>query len=175
MNTEIIENQVENEDINKTSEELFNLGLKKLESYNLEWTFRSIRYILNKENTSFGQLRSCVYIQDGQGVFDYIRSVLLLIKAGLVGSKQFSEADSKLEDKAYDIMEDWRENFGSISSLHLLIIYIMEQKHFFIGNQDQTVMTVLSSRNLETDLISNIKMEDLEEKIKQLQALSETL
>lgn len=165
---------VENEADKKAIEEgTFNLAIKKLNSYGLEWTFRSINYVLNKENVSFGQLRSCVYMQDGQGVFDYIKSTMSLIKAGLVGSKQISESNEKaLEDRAYEIIEDWRNTLGFIGTLHLLIIHTMEEKHFFMGTVDQAVLNHLSSKNSQTDLVKNLAMEDLEEKIRQAQALS---
>lgn len=169
-------NDTNNDEINKLNESTFNIALEKLSSYGLNWTFRSINYILNTCKVSFGQLRSCVYIKDGQGYFDYIKSTMHLIKAGLIGSKQFKETDAdKLEDRAYDIIEDWRDNFGFIGTLHLLIIHEMETKHFFMGTADQAVMNHLSLKNLQTDLVQNLQMEDLEEKIKQAQALSTTI
>ena len=165
------ENKEQVEQENKQNEEIFNLAINKLESYGLEWTIRSIRYIINKENVSFGQLRSCVYIVNGQAVFDYIQSTILLIKAGLVGSKQFTEQQSKeLEDRAYEIIEDWRNTFGCLTTLHLLIINIMETKHFFMNKQDLAVINHLSYKNLQKDISSNLLKEDLEEKLKQAQA-----
>lgn len=156
--------------------ELYTEAVNKLNSYGLEWTFRSINYILNKENVSFGQLRSCVYIREGNGVFDYIKSTILLIKAGLVGSKQFKETDSQaLDERAYEIIEEWREEFGYIGTLHLLIISVMETKHFFMGTQDLAVINHLSSKNLQKDLAQNLIKEDLEEKVRQAQALSTTI
>ena len=162
-------------EIKQVEEDTFNLALDKFRSYNLAWTFRSINYVLNFEHVSFGQLRSCVYVQDGQGVFNYIRSTLSLIKAGLIGSKQLSENDTeKLENRAYEIIEDWRESFGFIGTLHLFIINAMEEKHFFMGTADQAVLNHLSSKNSQPDLIKNLVMEDLEEKIRQAQALTQS-
>lgn len=173
---QVLNEELSNDEIDKLNESTFNLAMKKFSSYNLKWTFRSINYIINTCNISFGQLRSCVYIRDGQGYFDYIRSTINLIKAGLVGSAQFKETDTELlENRAYDIIEDWRNNFGFIGTLHLLIIHEMETKHFFMGTADQAVMNHLSSRNLHQDLIKNLRMEDLEEKLKQAQALSTTI
>ena len=169
-------NDTNKDEINKINENTFNLAMEKLGSYGLEWTFRSIKYILNTCKVSFGQLRSCVYIKDGQGYFDYITSTIYLIKAGLIGSKQFKETDAdSIENKAYEIIEDWRNNFGFIGTLHLLIIHEMETKHFFMGTADQAVMNHLSLKKLQTDLVQNLQMEDLEEKIKQAQALSTTI
>jgi len=176
-NTNVNDTNIEQEEeIKKLNESTFNLAMDKLASYNLKWTFRSINYILNTCNVSFGQLRSCVYIKDGQGYFDYIKSTLYLIKAGLIGSGQYKETEAdKLDNKAYDIIEDWREAFGFIGTLHLLIVHEMEVKHFFMGTADQAVMNHLSLQNLQTDLISSLKMEDLEEKLRQAQALSTTI
>lgn len=158
------------------NERAYNSALNKLLSYNLNWTFRSINYILNSERTSFGQLRSCVYMQDGQGVFDYIKSTILLVKAGLVGSKQIAESDSeRLEDRAYEIIEDWRNNIGFIGTLHLLIINLMEERHFFIRETDRQIVSHLSSKNLQTELTKNLVMEDLEERIRQAQALTQQM
>ena len=172
MNT--IKNNIDNnEEVARLNESTFNMAMEKLSSYNLKWTFRSINYILNTCNVSFGQLRSCVYIKDGQGYFDYIKSSLYLIKAGLVGSGQYKETDTdKLDNRAYDIIEDWRDNFGFIGTLHLLIIHEMEIKHFFMGTADLAVINHLSYKNLQRDLGANLVREDLEQKVKQTQALS---
>lgn len=173
------ENKVTLEEMNvaqnndsELNEAEYNKAIDKVESYGLEWTFRSINYILNKENVSFGQLRSCVYIGDSGAYFDYIRSTLSLIKAGLIGSKQIAENEaSKLEDRAYEILEDWRANFGFIGTLHLLIINRMELKHFFMGTPDLMVVSHLGSKNLQRDLGKNMLTEDLEQKVRQAQAM----
>ena len=175
MSEEII-NNVENTETQKQNnedEKVLKEALAKLNSYGLEWTFRSIEYVINKENLSFGQLRSCVYMRDGSTVFDHVKSTILLVKAGLVGSKQIEETKAKeLEDRAFEIIEDWRSTFGYIGTLHILIINQMESKHFFMGARDQAVITQLGSKNLQKDLARNLMREDLEEKIKQARALS---
>jgi hypothetical protein len=174
--TKEVEETQDVEEIKKLNESTFNIAMEKLNSYGLNWTFRSINYVLNTCNVSFGQLRSCIYIKDGQGYFDYIKSTMYLIQAGLVGSGQFKENEAKkIEDRAYEIIEDWRETFGFIGTLHLLLIHEMETKHFFMGTADQAVMNHLSSKNLQNDLVRNLHLEDLEEKVKQAQALSTTL
>lgn len=173
INTSPIEENVNQEELDKLNEKTYELAIEKFNSYNLNWTFRSINYVLNKCNISFGQLRSCVYINsEGQAYFDYIKSVVTLIKAGLIGSNQVKETDSNIEEKAYEIIEDWRENFGFIGTLHLFIINTMEEKNFFMGRADQAVMQVMSSKNIQKDLIKNLIMEDLEQKVKQAQALN---
>ena len=150
----------------------YNFAMNLLNSYNLEWTFRSINFVLNKKNISFAQLRSCVYVMDDQAYFDYFKSTLILVEAGLVGSKQYKETDTELlENRAYEIIDNWREKFGYVGTLHLLIIHVMETKHFFMNSQDQDIVNYLSSKNLLSDIAPNLTMEDTEEKIRQAQAL----
>ena len=176
--SELNENKVENNEIEteaqvKEEEAVLGEAMVRLNSYGLSWTFRSIEYVINKENIGFGQLRSCVYMKSGQAVFDYVKSVLLLVKAGLVGSKQINESDVKaLDDKAWEIIEDWRNEFGYLGTLHILIINQMETKHFFMGTQDQAVLNRLGSKNLQKDLARNMMREDLEQRLQQARALS---
>lgn len=170
--TQINNDNVSEEEIVAAEEKILATAQEKLTGYGLKWTFRSIEYALNKENVTFGQLRSCVYMTKEGPAFDYVRSVKLLIKAGLVGSKQISDSDAqKLEDRAYEIMEDWREYFGYLGTLHLLMIDRMEKLHFFITDPDLAVMNRLDSKNSQKDLVRNLLMEDLEEKMKQKRAL----
>lgn len=158
----------------RKAEELYTQAMDKLNSYRLDWTFRSIEYIINKENMSFSQLRSCVYIQDGVPVFNYIKSTILIIKAGLVGSKQIEATnDEALESRAYEIAEEWRAEFTSINTLHLLLIHLMETKHFFMGTEDMKIIQHLSSRNLQKDLGVTLLKEDIEERTRQAQALQQ--
>lgn len=167
------EDDVLTEEQVKEEEAILEEAVAKLNSYGLEWNFRSIEYVINKENIGFAQLRSCVYNKSGMAVFDYVKSTSLLIKAGLVGSKQFKESDVKaLDDKAFEIMEDWRSEFGYLGTLHLLIINQMETKHFFMGTKDQAVVSRLGSKNLQRDLARNLLREDLEQKVQQARALN---
>lgn len=163
------------EEQQKENEDAYDEALERLNSYGLNWTFRSIRYVIDKENIGFAQLRSCVYMLNGRGVFDFIKSVTVLLKAGLVGSKQFKETDTDaLEDRAYEIIEDWRNNIGSISSLHIMIINQMETKHFFMGSTDMKILQHLSYKNLQKDLVTQIVGEDLNEKMSQAEAIAKS-
>lgn len=165
--------KLKDEETNKLNEEIYELALDRLNTYKLEWNFRSINHVLYSENISFGQLRSCVYMQDESAVYNYIKSTMILIKAGLIGSGQLKSSEpDKLENKAYEIIEDWRQSVGFIGTLHLLIINQMETKNFFMGTPDVAVVNHLSYKNLQTDLVQNLVSEDLEVKLKQLQALS---
>ena len=171
----VLDTESETAEQAKENEDAYDEALAKLNSYGLTWTFRSIRYVIDKENISFSQLRSCVYMQGDRGVFDFLKSTVTLIKAGLVGSKQLDDTlDKELTLKAYDIIEDWRMNIGSVSILHLLIINQMETKHFFMGSTDMKILRHLSSKNLQKDLAANIVSQDLQEKMAQAQALAKS-
>lgn len=179
MNEELIKGVIDeaeasekNVDSREANEAAYTEAIEKLNSYRLNWTFRSIDYILNTEGLAFTQLRSCAFLRDGTPYLDYIRATILIIKAGLVGSKQIEETNSKgLEDKAYEILEDWRENFGSPQILHLLLIHTMETKHFFMGMKDSQIIQHLSYRNLQRDLGISLLKQDLLERTSQAKAL----
>lgn len=151
-------------------------ALEVLSSYKLKWTLRSVDYVVNTQNISLGQLRSAVYVVDGYPVFNFVRATIDLIKAGLIGSKQYKETDDEdMIERAYEIMEDWMDNGWFIGTLHLLIINQMETKHFFMGMRDLVVTSHLSSKNLQTDLVSNLINADIEDKVKQTQAYTSAI
>lgn len=170
VNTNVNDEAILDEEQKLNESEYFK-ALEVLNSYRLNWNFRSIKYILNTLNISMGQLRSCVYVKNGYPVFDYLESTVNLIKAGLIGSKQFSESDvEKLEDRAYEIIEEWADHGWFIGTLHLMIINQMETKHFFMDTQDLRVINHLNSKNLQSDLAINLIKSDIEERLKQNQA-----
>lgn len=153
----------------------FMLAEELLGKFGLVWTFRSVRYAMDNEHVTFAQLRSCVYPNGSVYMTDVMRSVEVLIKAGLVGSKQIPEGDKeKLENRAYDIMEEWAENGLHFSVLHLLMIDIMEERHFFMGNRDVTIAKHLVSKGLQKDLAMRRLIEDTQEKAKQIKAYAES-
>lgn len=144
-----------------------------VDNLGLDFTFRSIDWVLRRKKTSFAQLRSCVYIVDGEAYFDYVQSVSLIVQAGLIGSKQVKAEDMEaLEDKAYEIIDDFRTSIGFIGLLHIILINILEGLHFFIGKTDVQMIEHLSYKNLQKELAVNMLREDLEEKMRQAQALS---
>lgn len=172
----ITEDKIETEEQLKENEDAYNKALEHLNSYGLNWTFRSIRYVIDKEHIGFAQLRSCVYFEGNRGYFDYLRSVMSLIKAGLVGSKQVPDTDAKaLEDRTYDIIEDWRNEVGSLPCLHLLLIHVMETRHFFMDMADMKIVKHLSYKNLQGDLAKTLIEQDIKDKINQAQALAGTV
>lgn len=166
------DNNMTDEEI-QAREELVNLAFEKITSYGLDWTFRSINYIVNREGLTFNQLRSCVFKNSkGEVAYDYMKATLLIIQAGLVGSKQIQESNrEELEDKAYEIIEDWRNSFGYVGTLQILLINIMERKHFFMGTQDLRVLELLSYKNLQPDLVKTQLALDMETKLSQSRAV----
>lgn len=171
-NTQELENQYTEEEI-KAREELVNLAMELVNSYGLDWTMRSIDYIVNREGITFNQLRGCIFKnKSGEVAYDYNKATRLIIQAGLVGSKQIPQNDTKaLEEKAYDIIEDWRDKFGYIGTLQILLINVMEKKHFFMGTQDLRVLELLSYQNLQPDLVKTQLALDMETKLNQSRAL----
>lgn len=178
----IIDRQVDNmlnnnltEEEKEANREIYKQAMDKLNSYQLQWTFRSVKYVLDTENISFGQLRSCVYTVNGQQQFDYFKSIEILIKSGLIGSKQIDQKDKdKLNDKVNEIIDNWLELF-SPPTLHLLIIHVMETKHFFTGMQDIKIVNYLNSINSQKDLGENLLKKELVERMAQAAALNNTI
>lgn len=152
---------------------LYNAAADRISSYGLKWTFKSINFVVRNCNVTFNQLRSCVYRgADNQANYDLFRSVELIIKAGLIGSNQLPQAQSKeLDAKANEIMEDWRNEFGFIGILHIMLINTMEKEHFFMGTQDLKVLELMSYRNLQKDLANTQMAMDLETKLHQTRAM----
>lgn len=169
-----VKKQVENytDDEVKERESIYDLAMELVKSYGLDWTFRSINHVVNREEITFNQLRGCVFKRGEEIVFDCLRATLYLIEAGLVGSKQIAESNKEaLEEKAYEIVEDWREKFGFVGTLHILLINVMEKKHFFMGGQDLRVLEFMSYKNMQADLAkANLAM-DIEMKLNQSRAV----
>ena len=154
-------------------EEKYNKEMEAIENYGLKWTIRSIDYIVENRNVTFNQLRTCTFKAGTTPTFNLSKAVRLIIEAGLIGSGQFKSNElDKVRDKAYEIMEDWRNNYGYIGVLHILLINIMEKKHFFMGEQDVQTLELLSYNHLQEDLVKRAVGMDILEKAQQVQAVS---
>lgn len=164
---------IEDKSDNTEGAQLYKDGVDFVDKLGLEFTFRSIDWVLKNKHTSFSQLRSCVYINNGQAYFDYVESTLTLIECGLIGGKIVDKNNIEvLEDKAYDILESFKNEIGFIGLLHIILINKLEDLHFFITKTDVNVLEHLSYKNLQRELAVNLLREDLEEKTRQAQALS---
>lgn len=154
-------------------EEKYNKEMEAIENYGLKWTIRSIDYIVENRNVTFNQLRTCTFKAGTTPTFNLSKAVRLIIEAGLIGSNQFKSNElDKVRDRAYEIMEDWRNNYGYIGVLHILLINIMEKKHFFMGEQDVQTLELLSYNHLQEDLVKRAVGMDILEKAQQVQAVS---
>ena len=169
---EDVEPEISEEEL-KEREQLFNSAIERVNSLGLNWTFRSIEFIVNREGITFNQLRSCVFrSKDNEVKYDVEQAAKYLIAAGLVNPKTCTAEDYKeCIEKAYDIMEDWREEFGFIGILQIILINVMEKKHFFMGTQDIKILEHLASKNLQKDIVMNSIAVDMQTKIAQSQAM----
>lgn len=173
-NSEINVEDLENDQLNEIE---YNNVLNKINDLNLNWTHRSIEFVINKRNITFNQLRSCQFKfgKNNEEVgYNVYKACNYIIQAGLVGSKQIKENDlSLLEETAADIIDKWREDVGYIGILHIILINIMEKKHFFMDTLGVRVLKYMSSKNLQEDLINMEMVQDLQMKIQQSQAIAQ--
>lgn len=155
-------------------EEALNKAIDKLNSYGLKWTFRSINYVLNDLGLTFNNLRSCIFKdKKGEAYFNVSLAVLVLVEAGLVGSKHVDVNNKEaLEDKAYDIIEGWLDEMYSLAVLHILIIDILEKKHFFMDMDSLKIVELLGYKNSQQDLVGVHILNNAQERLAQAQALS---
>lgn len=115
--------------------------------HKIKFTFKSVAHLLENHNVTLNSLRACAFKRsDNTLVFDVIKQVILLIEAGLIGGGADVPPD-KLEDLAYDIIEDWSEHFGGIISLHVLLITKLEGQGFFMNIRDVPILRQLKSKS----------------------------
>jgi hypothetical protein len=171
---EVLTEQASAEDLAE-GKSLFELALDKIKGFGLFWSFRSIEYLVCREEVTLNQLRSCVYRSNkGEVVYDVYKSCVYIITAGMVNPKTTTKEEyTALVEKAKDIVDDWREEFGSISVLQILLINVMQVKHhFFLEKRDVKILDYMSSENLQKDIIMNTIAMDMQVKVAQSQAVS---
>jgi len=133
----------------------------------LRWTIRSIEYLVNRENISLNQLRACVFDRGGNVVYDIERATKYIIMSGLISKQCDSDAYLSIEDRAYEVLEHWQEEFGYIGVLHMMLIEQMETKHFFMGTQDAQILAEIAVRKSLKSLEETQKAVDLQTKTSQ--------
>lgn len=144
-----------------------------IKSLNLSWSFRSIEYIVNREGYTLNQIRGAVFDLNGTVQHDIERSAKLLLSAGLINPSTVSPEDyTKIKSRADEICEEWRENYGYVGTLQIMLVNIMEQKHFFIGRSDAELLSHLHEEGTQTDLIKTLMAVTLESKAHQTEALT---
>lgn len=106
-----------------------------IRSLSLNWTFRSVDALTSVEGVSLGQLRTGVFTTpSGLMITDIPKATRLLLASGWI--KTASDDITVLEDKAFDTLEQFREQHGSIVILHSMLVQILTDKHFFMGDLD---------------------------------------
>lgn len=157
----------------RENEAKFDEAQSLVDSFGLEWNFRSIEYILEKRGVSFPQLRSCVFkTGENEAGYNLTKATRLIVEAGLVGSNQDTGTNLQaLEMKAWEILEKWRNSFGFIGIFHVLMIRTMEDKHFFIGEDEMKVVQHLNYKNWQSDLALNLYKQDTMMRMNQMRAL----
>lgn len=158
---------------NKDVKALVNQAQEYINSLNLKWTFRSIEYIVNREGYTLNQIRGAVFDVNGTLQHDIERSAKLLLSAGLVNPATVSPDDYRaVKERADEICEEWRDRFGYIGVLQIMLVDIMEQKHFFIGTSDAKLLKHLHEEGTQTDLIKTLMAVTLDSKAHQTDALT---
>lgn len=138
-----------------------------IKQLNLKWTIRSIEYLVNRENISLNQLRACVFDRGGTVVYDIERATKYIIMSGLISRQCDDTTYTLIEDKAYEVLEHWQEEFGYIGVLHMMLIEQMESKHFFMGTQDAQLLAEIAVRKSLKSLEETQKAIDLQTKTSQ--------
>lgn len=104
--------------------------------WGLKYTFKSLDYILNIERVSL--------LQCAEGKFptfektkieaDYepMTAVKILLLAGNINNIGYDDFE-KLENRVFEQMEEWRKKVGDISLLHVYLVSVIRNEHFFSG------------------------------------------
>lgn len=173
LNKEVETNDVENSINVEASEadiEAFNKAVDIVNSLGLNWTFRSIELLTYNKKVTLNQLRACLFEIDGKPQYNVELACRYLIMAGLINKDNQSKID-ELEDNAYDILDSWREKVGFIGVLHIIIINIMENKHFFMGETDVSLLSAIGSQKIQPETYSRLIAVDAETRLNQIKAL----
>lgn len=123
---------------------------------NLFYNFEAVKYILDIEQISIGQLRCAQFFNGHEYYTDYNRAAYYLVLAGLIGSKQESKTDTEaLEQHTYKILDNWQKKYD-LCLLYLQLIKQLEERHFFADSATLTVMEQMSSMNTYTGFRNTI-------------------
>lgn len=141
-----------------TTDNAFEKAERVVQHLNLQYNFRCVKYLLDVENIGIGQLRTAQFFNGKDYYLDFNRSAYLLVKAGLIGSKQFTTESATLEDRIYEILDNWQELFGSLLSLHILLIKQLDERHFFIESAavENLQKSLMNSTPFISDLLKKL-------------------
>lgn len=133
--------------------------LKTIKSWKLKYTIGSCDFALEIEDVTLIQLRRAVFINSKEEIAtNYIKAVRILLEIGLCYKIEDYEA---LKKEALRLMEEWRNKFGSIEALHIVLIRYMENNHFFIGSQEAADIVMMYKRKAD-DLALKMMIENSE-------------
>ncbi len=126
-----------------------------IENLGLHYSFRSVEFLTKDCGVTTNQLRSCVFLDENGNVISSVeQSVKYLLMAGSVGANDSLRFNRKaLEDKVFNIMDEWADKFGWIGVLHVLLIDIMQKKHFFMRGQEDVILSKLAEEQTQMALI----------------------
>jgi hypothetical protein len=164
-NTENVEVTASEEDI-----AAYNKAIDLVNTYGLKWTFRSIEMLLNIKKVTLNQLRACLFDIDGKAQYNVELACRYLIMAGLINKDNQNKID-ELEDKAYEILDSWRENVGFIGVLHIILVNIMESRHFFMGETEGGIMSQIMKKGVQPEIYSKLMGVEAETRINQMKAM----
>lgn len=106
-----------------------------ISSLGLNWTFRSVDALTSVASVSLGQLRTGVFqAPSGLMITDIPKATRLLLASGWI--KTANDDINTLQDKAFDTLEQFREQYGSIMLLHSLLVQVLTDRHFFMADLD---------------------------------------
>ena len=169
---EVKDEATENVEVTASEEDIaaYNKAVELVNTYGLKWTFRSIEMLLNIKKVTLNQLRACLFDVDGKTQYNVELACKYLIMAGLINKDNQNKID-ELEDKAYEILDSWRENVGFIGVLHIIIVNIMESRHFFMGETDVSLLNVIGSQKIQPETYSRLIAIDAETRLNQIKAM----
>lgn len=116
-------------------------SFEKCEAYwkrsGLNFTFRGVKFLLDRYGITFGQLRAAQFTGERGVYYCPEEATYYLIQAGLVSAKIITEQNiDELEQKTDELIADWMLNAGSLGFLFIIIMKQLEERHFFTSSAE---------------------------------------
>lgn len=106
-----------------------------ISSLGLNWTFRSVDALTSVASVSLGQLRTGVFqTPSGLMITDTAKATRFLLASGWI--KTSADDINALQEKAFDVLDKFSQEHGSIVILHSLLVQVLTDKHFFMADLD---------------------------------------
>lgn len=136
---------------------IFATSFEKCEAYwkhmGLNFTYRGVKFIVDRYGISFGQLRAAQFFNGERAYYCPEEAAQYLIEAALVSSKKFTASEVEAIDEETDkIITDWMLHCGSLSLLFIILIQQLEERHFFMSAAEMEMIanTTALSNSSET-------------------------